>query len=484
MEPREFRRAGRAVTEWIARYRAELASDATEVPVLARVEPGEIRARIPDEPPERGEPFDALLGDLDAVVRPGLTGWNHPGFLGYFPSSSSLPAVLAEYVAAALNQNAMLWRTSPAATELEERMVGWVRSLVGLPDVFEGVLMDTASTSTFTALVAARESLGRRIRTRGLAGRPDLPPLLLYQSEEAHSSVERAAIAAGLGGHRVRKIPTDDRYRMEPAALAARIEEDLAAGGLPTMVCATIGTTSTASVDPVEQIAGVCRAHRVWLHVDAAYAGPAACLPELADRFRGWERADSVVLNPHKWMATPIDCSVLLFRDIGVARRSLALVPPYLRSDEAAPSLMEVGLPLGRRFRALKLWFLLRWHGAGEIRAALRSHVRWAEEFAARVEGDPRFELAAPPSFSTVNFRALPPGDDEEVGEEAWNRRLLDAIESDGSVFLSHTEIDGRFALHLSVGGIETRERDVTRAFEVLDRAHRALTGRKRGTGR
>ena len=526
MTPDQFREAARLAAEWVARYR----EDVEEKPVKADVDPGDVAARIPRSPPEEGEPFEAILADMETVVEPGLTHWNHPRFFAYFPSNASAPAVLAEFLSAALNQNAMLWRTAPAATEMEERMVGWVRDLVGLPDELEGVILDTASTSSFTALLAARERTGFEVRRRGLAARTDVPPLLMYVSEQAHSSLEKAAIAAGLGQDGVRRVRADDELRMDPGALDRQLREDREAGRMPVMVCATVGTTSTAAVDPVDEIADVCEEHDVWLHVDAAYAGPGAMVPELRDRFSGWERADSVVLNPHKWMATPLDCSVLLFRDRDALRRSLALTPEYLESDEGARTdLMDFGLPLGRRFRALKLWFLIRWYGADGLRALLRRHVRWARAFADDLREDPRFELAARPSFSTVCFRALPPesvrgtrkadhgryastagesgpeegtdagrareagGDQaadkasarpldrgegvDELAANQLNRRLMRAVNETGEAFLSHTELSGSHVLRLAVGGPFTRERDVRRVRDLLDEAYEELTG-------
>ena len=378
----------------------------------------------------------------------------------------------------------MLWRTSPAATELEERTVDWLRRAVGLPPEFRGVIQDTASSSSFTALLAARETMDVAVRTEGLAGRPDLPRLAVYVSEQAHSSLEKAAIAAGLGRRSVRKIPTDARYRMDPGALAARIREDRDARIRPAMVCATLGTTSTASVDPADRIAEVCAAEEVWLHVDAAYAGPAAMLPELRDRFRGWERADSVVLNPHKWMGTPMDLSVLLFRRPEPFIESLALTPEYLRTGvEGVTNLMDYGLPLGRRFRSLKLWFLFRLQGLEGIRTMLRRHIRLAGEFAERVEADPRFELAVPPSFSTVCFRAAPPSRGGDPATEAGgevDRRILEAVNRDGRVFLSHTELEGRTTLRLSVGSVHTRAEDVERAWVALADAYDRVVGEGR----
>ncbi len=488
MAPNAFRDAARRTAEWVARYRETI----EKLPVLSRAEPGEIAALLPVAPPEEGEPFDALVDDLDRVVVPGLTNWCHPGFFAYFPSSSAPPTILAELVAAALNQNAILWRTSPVATELETRMADWLRQLVGLPPDFRGVIQDTASQSSFTALLAAREAAGVDARVRGLTGRDDLPPLRLYISDHGHSSLEKAAIAAGLGQRGVRRIAADRSYRMQPDALERALLEDERAGIRPVMVGATIGTTSTASVDPAGPIAELCEAHGVWLHVDAAYAGPAAMLPEQRPRFSGWERADSIVLNPHKWLATPVDCSLLLFRDPDPFRASLALTPEYLTSDdEAEVNLHDYGLSMGRRFRALKLWFLIRWHGAEGLRALLRRHIAWAEAFAGWIREDPRFTLAAPPSFSTVCFRALGPGqrrpapdapgafDPEAGGEEAdaLTRRIMERVNREGRVFLSHTALGGRTVLRLAVGSYLTREEHVRGAYEALDRAWEALVG-------
>lgn len=458
------------VAAWIADYRERL----PDLPVLARTEPGATAARLPIAPPEGPEPLEAILSDLDEVIVPGLTHWNHPGFFAYFSSSSADPGVLAEFVAAALNVNAILWRTAPAATELEERMADWLRRFVGLPDAFEGVIQDTASSASFTALLAARERALPGTRTEGLAAAGTAARPVVYQSDQAHSSIDKAAVAAGIGLANVRHLPCDERFRMRPEALDAAIRADRHAGRTPVMVTATIGTTSSTSVDPVEAIAEVCAAHGTWLHVDAAYAGPAASLPELHPLFRGWERADSIVLNPHKWLMTPVDCSVLLVRDREAFRASLAVTPEYLRSEVAARNLSDVGLPLGRRFRALKLWFLFRWYGADGLRAILRRHVEMAGAFLAWVERDPRFEPAAPAPFGTVCFRAVPPGGRD--AEDAWNRRLLETVNARGRVFLSHTVLDGRYTLRLAIGSAWVREEDVAAARAELAAVHDDLT--------
>ncbi|TFG62479.1 MAG: amino acid decarboxylase [Gemmatimonadales bacterium] len=459
-----FREAARRTTGWIEAYRARL----QELPVLSAVQPGDIEAAIPERAPESPEDFESILADLDRTIVPGLTHWNHPGFMAYFCSSASDPGILAEFVTAALNANAMLWRTSPAGTELESRMIRWMCAFVGLPDVFQRVILDTASTSTFTALVAARERAVPGVREHGLAGRSMPGPYTIYGSQLAHSSLDKSVIAAGLGLENLRHVDVDAGFAMLPEKLDAMLKEDIAAGRCPVMVCATIGTTPCASSDPVAAIADVCAEHGVWLHVDAAYAGPAASLPELRPLFDGWERADSIVLNPHKWMSVPLDCSVLLGRDLDTFRDSLALTPSYLSSDMTGRNLMDVGLALGRRFRALKLWFVFRWYGTQGLRDMIRRHCLLAGEFADRILADPRFELAAPVGFSTVCFRSLP---SEGWEEEAWNRRVLEEVNRAGKVFLSHTELNGRFTIRLTIGNVHTERSHVEEAWTSLEAA-------------
>ena len=464
----EFTTAATRVAEWIESYRASLDS----LPVLSRVAPGELAAALPAEAPDRPEPLDALLADLDRFIVPGLTHWNHPGFMAYFCSSSADPGVLAEFVTAAFNVNAMLWRSSPAATELEERMVAWTRDFIGLPRTFSGIIQDTASTGVFVALVAARHRAYPAARTSGLAG-PDAPVGRVYGSGLSHSSLDKAVIAAGLGHENLVRVPVDERFAMRPDELDRTLRQDRDAGRRPVMVCATIGTTSCASVDPAGAIADVCADHGVWFHVDAAYAGPAASLPELRPRFDGWERADSVIVNPHKWMAVPLDCSLLLARDLDEFRGSLALTPEYLASEDGGTNLMDVGLALGRRFRALKLWFVFRRMGASGLREMIRRHCELADRVAERVGEHPRLELAAPVSFSTVCFRAIPPAGQ---GEAEWNRRLLAAVNRRGRVFLSHTELDGRYTIRLVVGSVHTRASHVDAAWDSVTSALDELT--------
>ena len=472
MDPADFRRHGYALVEWIADYLA----DAERYPVLPRVEPGDVRRALPTQAPEQGELFETIIADFDRVLVPALTHWNHPGFFGYFAITASAPGVLAEFLAAALNQQAMLWRTSPAATELEEVSLGWLRSLMGLPDAFEGVIYDTASISTLHALAAAREMAVPHVRELGLAGRTDVGAIRVYCSEHAHSSVDKAVILLGLGQRALRKIPADDQFRMKASALSEAIQEDRAGGILPIAVVATVGTTSTTSIDPVRQISNVCRREGLWLHVDAAYAGVTAMVPEYRSRFDGWEDADSIVVNPHKWLFTPFDLSAFYCRRMDIVRQAFSLVPDYLVTAEGARgvrNLMDTGIQLGRRFRSLKLWMVLRHFGAEGIRAAILEHIRLAQLFSRWIDEDPRFERVAPTPFSVVCFRARPQPELTDAELDAFNERLLDAVNGTGEIFLSHTRLNGAFVLRLAIGHLRTTEQHVARAWELL-RVHSA----------
>lgn len=472
MDRDEFRRHGYALVDWIADY----LNDPSVYPVLSRVAPGDVRRALPVAAPEDGERFEAIVADFERILVPALTHWNHPGFFAYFAISSSPPAVLAEFLAAALNQQAMLWRTSPAATELEEVTLGWLRRLIGLPAAFEGVIYDTASVSTLHGLAAAREAAVAGVRQHGLAARADVPRLRVYCSEHAHSSVDKAVILLGLGHDALRRIPADEDFAMRVEALRDAIDDDRAAGVLPVAVVATIGTTSTTSVDPVNAIADVCAQHGIWLHVDAAYAGVAAMLPQQRERFTGWERADSIVLNPHKWLFVPVDLSAFYCRRMDVVRAAFSLVPEYLRtSDSGVRNLMDTGIQLGRRFRALKLWMVLRHFGAAGVRTVLDRHIGLAQQFAAWVDAAADFERSAPVPFSVVCFRARPRGV-PEADLDGFNERLLDAVNRSGEVFLSHTRLDGVVVLRLAIGHLLTEERHVRRAWELLRTHTAALT--------
>jgi aromatic-L-amino-acid/L-tryptophan decarboxylase len=458
MDPQEFRRNAQRLADWISEY----FSSVELYPVLSRAQPGDIRNSLPAEAPEHGEPFEEMLADFDRVILPGITHWNHPGFFAYFAISGSGPGVLADFLSSALNVQAMLWRTSPAATELEEVTLGWLRKLLGLPEAFEGVIYDTASISTLHGLAAARQAAVPDVRARGLSSRRNVPRLRVYCSEHAHSSVDKAVILLGLGHDSLKRIPADSEFRMKADALERAIEKDLAARVRPVAVVATVGTTSTTSVDPLPDIARICGRRKIWLHVDAAYAGVAAMVPGCEWILEGAAEADSLVVNPHKWLFTPFDLSAFYCRRMDVVREALALTPDYLESAEIAPvhNLMDTGVQLGRRFRALKLWMVLRHFGAAGIRARLAEHMRLARLFAAWVDASDRFERVAPVPFSVVCFRA--------EGDDAFNEGLLDTINAGGEVFLSHTRIDGRYVLRLAIGNLRTTEAHVLRAWTLL----------------
>ncbi len=477
MDAETFRRYGYQAIDWIAGYLDRV----DEYPVLAQVKPGEVRGRLQERHPDEPEAMERILDDFERVILPGITHWNHPSFFAYFAVTGSTPGILGELLAAALNANGMLWKTSPAVTELEELALDWLRQMLGLPEGLHGMITDTASISTLTAIAAARESLDLDIREQGMAGRSDLPRLRIYTSEQAHSSVEKAAIALGIGQQGVRKIATDEHFRMDARALAAAIEEDITGGLRPFCVVATVGTTSTTSIDPVPEIASLCREHGLWLHVDGAYGGAAALVPEMRHVLAGCEHADSLVVNPHKWLFTPIDCSVLFVRDPDMLRRAFSLVPEYLRTaDDDVTNYMDWGVQLGRRFRALKLWMVMRYFGHAGLAGHIREHLRLAREFAAWVDASPRFELTAPTPFSTVCFRAHPAGSDEAVLERL-NARLLDAVNADGRIYLSHTKLRGRYTLRLAIGNIRTTEQHVRLAWELLEAKAQELDGAGNG---
>ncbi|TML19806.1 MAG: aminotransferase class V-fold PLP-dependent enzyme [Actinobacteria bacterium] len=427
-----LREDGPAALDWAARYLERVDG----LPVLAQVKPGEIRARLPASPPERGEPFADVLRDLDEVILPGITHWQSPRFFAYFANSASEPGILAELLAATLNAVAFLWRTSPASTELEAVTLDWAAQLLGLPQGWHGHIEDTASVSTIAALAAAREATGGHV---------------VVCSEEAHSSVERAARLLGL---ETRKVPIDDEFRLDAESLDLT---DAAA------VVATVGTTSTTAVDPVPAIADACEENDVWLHVDAAYAGSAWVCPELRWSQAGVDRADSLVVNPHKWLFTPMDCSLLWSRKPEALRAAFSLVPEYLRTGDEAESLSDYGPALGRRFRSLKLWTVLRCYGREGLQARIREHVRLAELFEGWVRDEPGWELCAPRRFSVVCFR-------RDAGDEE-NEALLARINASGEIFISHTRLNGRYVLRLAIGNERTTEDDVRRAWDVLRRA-------------
>ncbi|HKW46131.1 MAG TPA: pyridoxal-dependent decarboxylase [Gemmatimonadaceae bacterium] len=460
---------GRAALEWIAQY----LDHPERVSVLSRAVPGEIRELLPSSPPEHAEPLGDILRDFESQIVPGITHWNHPGFFGYFATSSSVPGIIGELLVSALDVKAMLWRTSPAATELEQVATDWLRQMLGLPGGWFGFLNDTASISSMLALAAAREAKPELdIRARGMAGRSDLPCLRVYTSSHAHSSIDKAALALGIGLDNVVHIDVDAEFRMRPDALAAAIADDNARGFLPLACVATVGTTSTTSIDPVPEIAAICRRESIWLHVDGAYGGVAAIVPEMRDILAGVEHADSLVVNPHKWLFTPFDCSAFFTTKPDVLERAFSLVHEYLVTPEreAVVDFMNYGVQLGRRFRALKLWMVIRGFGTTGLASRIRAHCALAREFADSVRAKPEWEVVAPVPFSLVCFRYAPAGIHEEVLSDL-NARILSTVNAGGEVFLSHTKLDGRYVLRLAVGNIRTEEKHVRRAWELLREA-------------
>jgi aromatic-L-amino-acid decarboxylase len=401
----------------------------------------------------------------------GITHWNHPKFMAYFNSTSSGPGILAELVSASLNVNGMLWKTSPSATELEEVTLNWFREMLQLPPDFWGIIYDTASVSTMHAVAAARENISSlNIRELGMSGRRDLPQLRLYTSEHSHSSIEKAAVTLGIGLDGVRKIPVDENFKMIPSELAKAIEEDKVAGILPFCAVATVGTTSTTSIDPVDEIADICRKENIWLHVDAAYGGTAALLPEMRCILNGIEKADSIVVNPHKWMFTPIDLSIFFTNKPDVLKQAFSIVPEYLKTseDSVVKNYMDYGVQLGRRFRSLKLWFIIRYFGTEGIRERIRNHIRMSGEFAEWVDNNPVLERCAPAPLSTVCFRAKPEGIEDEDKLNALNEKLMNSINSTGSLFLTHTKLNGKFVIRLVIASIRMSDRHVEEARQII----------------
>ena len=466
MNSDDFRRHGHELVDWIAEY----LEHSDRYPVLSRVRPRDIVNALPRDAPEDPEPFAEIMRDFERILVPGLTHWNHPGFMAYFAITGSAPGVLADFLSAALNQQAMLWRTSPAATELEEVTLGWLRRLVGLPDAFEGVIYDTASIATMHAIVAAREAAVADVRAKGLA-RADVPPLAVYCSDQTHSSIDKAVIAVGLGHESLRKIPSNDRFEMRADLLREAIGRDLAQGVLPIAVVPTVGTTSTTSIDPVNDIADICAEHRVWMHVDAAYGGAAAMLPSHRHMLAGAERADSLVINPHKWLFTPFDLSAFYSRRMDVMRAAFTLTPEYLQTTEAGSvrNLMDTGVQLGRRFRALKLWMILRTYGARQLRALLAEHIRLAASLAAWIDAHPDFERLAPVPLSVVCFRWNPRALRlTEAQLDAANERLVQLVNESGEIFLSATRLRGRLTVRVAIGHIRTTEAHVQRVWHLL----------------
>jgi aromatic-L-amino-acid decarboxylase len=465
MPNEEFRRVGYELVDWIAGYFEHL----EDLPVISQVKPGWLKENLPASPPETGERFDAILADVDQLILPAVTHWNHPSFHGLFSTSTSSVGVFGEMLTAAFDMKGMLWRTAPASAELEDVVLDWLRQMMDLPEHFEGIIYDTASVSTMHAIAAARDRAGLNIREKGMSGRQDLPLLRVYCSEHVHSSIDKAVITLGLGLECLHKIECNDKFEMIPEKLADAIEDDIENGDLPICVIPTIGTTSTSSVDPVDAIADICEKFGIWLHVDTAYAGATAIIPEFRQYFKGCERADSIVVNPHKWLFTPFDLSVLYCKDLGVLKNAFSLVPEYLKTadDPGVKNGMDYGIQLGRRFRALKFWFVIRYFGREGMIARLREHCRLARLFASWVEASPDFELMAPVPFGLVCFRACPAGVDDL---NALNEKIMNDINASGEAYLSHTKLNGKFTLRLSVGSIRVEERHLSKVWDILNR--------------
>lgn len=466
MTPEEFRKWGKALVDWIADYREGV----ERYPVLSQVEPGAIRRRLPPAAPEAGEGFEAVLADLEEIVLPGITHWQSPAFFAFFPSNASYPSVLGELASAGLGVQGMLWATSPAATELETHVLDWLVPALGLPAAFlssgegGGVIQDTASSAALCALVAARE----RATSAGPLG-----GLTAYASTQAHSSIEKAVRIAGLGAGNLRLVEVDEAFRMRPEALAAAIDADRRSGLTPAFVCATVGTTSSLAVDPVAAIGPICRRAGAWLHVDAAMAGTAALCPEHRSIHDGLEHADSYCFNPHKWMATAFDCDCFWVRDRGALVRSLSVLPEYLRNVATESGRVidyrDWQVPLGRRFRALKLWFVLRCYGLEGLRSLVRRHVALAEAFASWVAADENFELVTPRVLNLVCFRLR--GSDED------NQALLERLNASGELYLTHTRLGDRYALRMAIGQTRTEERHVKAAWDRIRAEAEDLAG-------
>ncbi len=469
MPAEEFRRHGRAVIDWIARYLEEV----EERPVLPAVAPGEVRARLPPGPPDRGEPFESMLRDLEAIILPGITHWQSPRFFGFFPANVSGPSILGELLSAGLGVQGMLWATSPACTELETHVLDWLVDMLGLPERFRssgaggGVIQDTASSATLCAMLAARErAAGWETNRRGVDRR-----FTAYASTQAHSSVEKAAAIAGIGRGNLRLIEVDERFAMRPELLAEVVRADRESGATPCFVCATVGTTSSNGLDPLRGLGAVCRREGLWLHVDAAMSGTAALCPEFRFIHDGIEHADSYCFNPHKWMFTNFDCDCFWVADRAALIETLSIQPEYLRNRASQSGAVfdyrDWHIPLGRRFRALKLWFVIRHYGVEGLQHHVREHVALAREFAAWVRADPRFELAVEPPLNLVCFR--------HRGGDRANETLRDRLNESGKLYLTHTRLHGRITLRLSIGQTRTGRRHVEDAWRAIREAADAL---------
>ncbi len=456
----EFRKYGYEMVDFIADYLENVESK----PVLAQIFPGEIKSKLPKCPPLQAENMDKVFEDINKIIMPGITHWNHPNFMAYFNSTASAPGILGEFLSGALNTNGMIWKTAPASTELEEVVLGWFRQMLQLPEKFFGIIYDLASVSSMHAIAAAREQAKKQYQNY------DITKLRIYCSEQAHSSIEKGAKTLGLNLNSIVKIKTDDQFRMLTSNLEEAISLDKANNLQPFCVVATVGTTSTTSIDPVDKISQICKRHNLWLHVDAAHAGSAAIVPEVRQILSGVEDADSLVVNPHKWLFVPIDLSVLFTCKPELIKEAFSIVPEYLKTDEESDVInyMDYGIQLGRRFRSLKLWFVIRYFGVEGLQNIIREHLRLGEMFADFIDQHPNFERLAPTPLSTICFRSLPNKElsTEKINE--FNKNLMDEINNSGELFLSHTKLNDKFAIRLTISGIRTEEKHILKAWELI----------------
>jgi aromatic-L-amino-acid/L-tryptophan decarboxylase len=477
MPAEEFRESGHQLIDWIADFLAGI----DDYPAFPNVEPGEVRSKIPAEPPIKGEPMNDILADVERVIMPGMAHWNHPNFYAYFTSSGSGPGILGELLSSAFNVNAMLWQSCPSATELEEVTLDWLRQMLGLPADFWGIIYDGGSSSTLHALAAAREQLLElEIRERGLAGRSDIPRLRLYTSEQGHSSIDKAAAMLGLGFESVRRVKVDGDYRLRPQDLVEAMAEDRRNSVRPFCVVATVGSTSCTSIDPINEIADICEREGLWLHVDAAHGGAAAVVREMRQILDGCDRADSMVINPHKWVFVPLDLSILYTRRRDALKLAFSLTPEYLRTSQSREVInyMDYGIPLGRRFRAMKLWFVLRYFGWEGIADRIREHLRLAKQFAGLVDEHPDFERLAPVPLSTVCFRAHPRGVNDDEILNRLNEELLGAINHTGEAFLSHTKLSGRYVIRFVISHLRADQAHIDRVWKIAQEKMQTLMQR------
>jgi aromatic-L-amino-acid/L-tryptophan decarboxylase len=471
MDLQDFRRHGHALIDWMADY----FENVDKQPVVSPVKPGEVLAHFPMDPPETPDDFDRLMDDFNKIIMPGITHWQHPGWHAYFTANNSYPSILAEMLTATLGAQCMSWQTSPAATELEERMMEWLRKMTGLPDDFTGVIQDTASTATLVSLLTARErATDYRVNSKGFHKEKTFT---VYCSAEAHSSIERAVKIAGFGSRHLRKIEVDKNFAMNPAALEAAINDDIRNNFEPLAVIAAFGTTGSTAIDPLASISEICKKNRLWLHVDAAWAGTALLLPEMRDTIRGIENVDTFVFNPHKWMFTNFDCSAYFVKDKAALIRTFEILPEYLKTPEGkrVNNYRDWGIQLGRRFRALKLWFVIRSFGVAGLQDKIRNHIRWAKDFAGWAEQEPGFELLAPAPLATVCFRIKPKDITDEDKLNLLNQKYLEKINADGHIFLTHTKLSGRFTIRFVVGQTNTEKKHVEEAWEIIKKASEAF---------